>query len=293
MPPKTLVKRFRPVKVKEGAGFTVRRPVGGPHLTDAASDPFLLLDELGPETYAPGDFPGAPWHPHRGFDTVTYLKSGEGEHRDSMGNTGILRAGDCQWMTAASGIIHDEGRNHPGGLLHGFQLWVNLPAANKMDPPAYQDVPARVIPVVQPAPGVTVKVLAGRCAGADAVVQTKVPVVYADVMCASASAEWTHVESDPTMETIIAYVYRGAGAVNDHDVAEGDCLVFGPEGEDVRFRGGGEDGMDALLLVGKPIKEPIARCGPFVMNTREELTRCFRDYDEGKLATRKGTVRTF
>ena len=135
-----LIKKFKAHSQKEGAGFVVRRPIGGPHLLDSVADPFLLLDELGPVEYAKGEFPGAPWHPHRGFDTVMYLKEGEGAHRDSMGNSGVLRAGDCQWMTAASGIVHDEGRDHPGGTLHGFQCWVNLPAKHKMDPPKYQDV---------------------------------------------------------------------------------------------------------------------------------------------------------
>lgn len=146
-----------------------RRPPRTPPCV--GSSQFLLLDELGPTDYAPGEFKGAPWHPHRGFDTVMYLKQGEGKHQDSMGNSGILRAGDVQWMTAASGIEHDEGRDHPGGTLHGFQCWVNLPRQHKMDAPHYQDVPSCAIPVTQPAPGVSAKIIAGcdgdaRCCGA-------------------------------------------------------------------------------------------------------------------------------
>eukprot|EP00486_Rosalina_sp_Unknown_P014844 CAMPEP_0201593864 /NCGR_PEP_ID=MMETSP0190_2-20130828/191358_1 /ASSEMBLY_ACC=CAM_ASM_000263 /TAXON_ID=37353 /ORGANISM="Rosalina sp." /LENGTH=157 /DNA_ID=CAMNT_0048053257 /DNA_START=107 /DNA_END=577 /DNA_ORIENTATION=- len=118
-----IMKQFQAHSQKEGAGFTVHRPIGGYNMNEKESDPFLMLDELGPVVYGPGEFEGAPWHPHRGFDTVMYIKHGEGTHQDSMGTKGIIRAGDVQWMTAGSGIIHDEGKDHPGGLLHGFQMW--------------------------------------------------------------------------------------------------------------------------------------------------------------------------
>lgn len=297
MVPKVLLKRFKPKKLKEGAGFIVRRPVGDGQISDKESDPFLLLDELGPVTYKKGEFPGAPWHPHRGFDTVAYIKEGEGEHSDSMGNNGILRAGDCQWMTAASGIIHDEGKNHPGGLLHGFQCWVNLPTKHKMDPPAYQDVPSRVIPVVVPSPGVTIKIIAGRCAGKNAVVQTLVPIQYVDVMLA-ANKEFTHDEIDSRMTTTIVYIYRGSGMVDDQAVSDGDCLLLG-DGDSVTFKAsdsdsGSEDsGMDVLFLAGEKINEPIARHGPFVMNTIEEIEQCFEDYRNGTLVKHKATMRKF
>eukprot|EP01083_Nonionella_stella_P050197 133604_1 len=144
-----IVKHFQAHSQKEGAGFTVHRPIGSWHMNETESDPFLMLDEVGPKVYKIDEFEGAPWHPHRGFDTVMYMKSGEGTHQDSMGTKGILVAGDVQWMTAGSGIIHDEGKDHPGGLLHAFQMWVNLPKKYKMCDPQYQQITAKNFPFLE------------------------------------------------------------------------------------------------------------------------------------------------
>eukprot|EP00241_Pyramimonas_parkeae_P023103 CAMPEP_0114323210 /NCGR_PEP_ID=MMETSP0059-20121206/27728_1 /TAXON_ID=36894 /ORGANISM="Pyramimonas parkeae, Strain CCMP726" /LENGTH=278 /DNA_ID=CAMNT_0001451419 /DNA_START=175 /DNA_END=1012 /DNA_ORIENTATION=- len=272
---KKVERKFLAKKKKEGAGFIVRRPIGGSELSDEDADPFLLLDELGPVNYAKGEFPGAPWHPHRGFDTVMYFKQGEGTHSDSMGNTGTLHAGDCQWMTAASGIIHDEGRNHPGGVMHGFQMWVNLPAKHKMNPLA---------------PGVTAKIIAGECGGTPAVVQTLVPIQYIDFWV-NEGASFTHTVSTE-METCFCYVYKGEGTFSKGQKgSEGDMLLMG-SGDSLSFTGG-KGGMEFLLLAGKKLREPIARHGPFVMNTKQEIMQAFQDYQNGTLVKHKADMREF
>ena len=194
-------------KFTEGAGFEVYRPVGA-RIAKERSDPFLMLDELGPKDYRKNEFEGAPWHPHRGFDTVMYLKQGEGSHQDSSGNKGTLRAGDVQWMTAASGLQHDEGRDHPGGTLHGFQMWVNLPQANKMDPPSYHDISAKSIATFK-GNGITAKVIAGEVGGKKAIIQPKAEVQYVDFMC-EPGADYKHF-IPKSMTTVMAYVYKGGG----------------------------------------------------------------------------------
>ena len=202
---KTIKKRFCANKRTEGAGFVVRRPIGDTQISDEEADPFLLLDEVPRTHYAPGEFKGAPWHPHRGFDTVLYLKEGRGDHEDSLGNKGSLEAGDCQWMTAGSGILHHEGANHPGGWLHGFQCWVNLPRADKMTAPYYQDIKASQIPLVQCNERVRAKVIAGAAGEVEAVCQTRSPVQYIDFMLDAGGGYVHAVPSE--METVIVYVY--------------------------------------------------------------------------------------
>ena len=208
-----------------------------------------------------------------------------------MGNTGTLYAGDLQWMTAASGIEHDEGRGHPGGELHGFQLWVNLPKAHKMDPPAYQDVPSAKIPCFDVAPGVRVKVLAGECGGVPAVVQTKVPVQYLD-FTVSPGASYSHPVPE-TMATCFCYVSSGTGTFGPQarPAGQGAMVVFSADGGEVIFTGGDQE-LSFLLLAGQPIREPVARQGPFVMNTRAELETAFREYQNGTFIKEKATMRT-
>ena len=310
---------------REGAGFLVRRPIGGGQISDEEADPFLLLDHLPRTNYAPGEFPGAPWHPHRGFDTVMYLLEGQGSHEDSMGNKGTLYAGDCQWMTAGSGIQHNEGTGHPGGWLHGFQCWINLPRADKMCPPAYQDIRAATIPEVQCNDACSAKVLAGTCAGVDAVCQTRVPVQYLDFRVRRGGA-FEH-PLPPELETAICYVYKGKGRFGPEAAPgeEGDTLLLSASGP-VAFHASDDDELCFLLLTGRPIREPIVRYGcaaraiaarpapprpaargcparnlwadppppgrarrPFVMNTREEITKAFEDYQSGNLCRVKGT----
>ena len=309
MSQKNILKKFMAHTQREGGGFVIRRPIGGRELSDEEADPFLLLDELGPKDYRPGEFPGAPMHPHRGFDTVMHMLQGRCDHQDSMGNGGTLNAGDCQWMTAASGIEHDEGKNHPGGVLHGFQMWVNLPGSKKMKDPSYQDVPANAIPVIEINEFLSVKILTGECAGTKAVIETDTPVQYLDFRC-KVGASFTHpIPKD--MDTCIVYVYHGSGTFNSVTAGDGETLLLG-EGDVVTFecikklvqpvqgeRGRGEnvgnyqEDLRFLLLSGKKLKEPVARHGPFVMNTRAELVQAFEDYQNGTLCKVKGAMKTF
>mmetsp|Transcript_51095 Transcript_51095/g.159668 ORF Transcript_51095/g.159668 Transcript_51095/m.159668 type:complete len:299 (+) Transcript_51095:57-953(+) len=289
---KRVVKKFHAHSQREGAGFIVRRPIGGSSLSDQEADPFLLLDELPRTNYAPGEFPGAPWHPHRGFDTVMYMKEGRGDHEDSMGNKGSLTDGDCQWMTAGAGILHNEGTNHPGGYLHGFQCWINLPKEKKMTPPAYQDIRSSSIPVVTCNDKVKAKVIAGSCAGQDAVCQTIIPVQYIDFMV-QPGGEFTH-DVPAEMETVIFYVYKGSAMLGPEQVVakEGDTCLLDPRGgTKVWFKESQNEELGFLLLAGKPIREPISRYGPFVMNTKEEIRQAFLDYQSGQLCKIKGTMR--
>ena len=200
-------------------------------------------------------------------------------------------------MTAASGIEHHEGRDHPGGLLHGFQCWVNLPAKHKMDPPAYQDVPARAIPVVDAAPGVRAKVIAGECAGTRAVVQTRVAVHYVEFVV-QPGASFAHA-LPAELATVFCYVTSGDGVFGPEaapkTATEGDMLVMSPDGDAVRFAAPASASKPLLflLLAGAPIREPIVRHGPFVMNTRAEIQNCFAEYQAGTFIKHKGTMATF
>ena len=276
---------------REGAGFIVRRPVPTQGLDTV--DPFLLLDEMGPADYGPGEAVGAPDHPHRGFETITYMLEGEFEHEDSAGHRGVLRPGDVQWMTAGAGIVHSEMPSHEirekGGRVHGFQIWVNLPAKLKMTRPRYQEVSAGKIPEAKSADGrARVRVIAGEALGARAVIDTYIPIVYQD---------WTiDAGADVTVplareEQAMAYVFQGAVVVGEREVRDGQLALLGA-GDDVRFRGAAGGGR-LLLLAGVPIKEPVARYGPFVMNTQAEIVEAVRDYQSGRMGeiTRTAEVR--
>ena len=270
----------------EGGGFTIRRSIGSAFSSEE-TDPFLMLDELPLTTYRPGEFPGAPWHPHRGMDTVMYVKQGTCGHEDSMGNKGVLKDGDCQWMTAASGIEHNEGTGHPGGPLHGFQCWINLPAKHKMDPPAYNDMSASSIPSIAPAAGVRAKVIVGECGGVKSLISPIVEVQYLDFML-EGNAAYEHA-LPATFETCIVHVYRGAGAFGKEatQAKEGQCLLFGG-GTSVAFAAG-DGGCDFLLLAGVPLREPVVWHGPFVMNTQAQIQECFRDLQSGNFIKSKAT----
>jgi hypothetical protein len=269
----------------EGAGFVVRRPVpthGTTHL-----DPFLLIDEMGPADYGPGEAAGAPDHPHRGFETVTYMLEGEFEHEDSAGHRGSLRPGDVQWMTAGGGIIHSEMPSKEirerGGRVHGFQIWINLPARLKMTTPRYQEVPAAKIPTAESADGrAKVRVIAGEALGVRAVIDTHVPIVYQD---------WTlEPGADVSIDVAgaqraLVYVFGGSAIVGDgegaREVKDGQLALL-TGGDVVRLRGAGERAR-MLLLAGVPCAEPIARYGPFVMNTQQEIAQAVRDYQSGRM----------
>jgi redox-sensitive bicupin YhaK (pirin superfamily) len=251
-------------------------------------DPFLLLDHLGPVTWGPGEGIGAPDHPHRGFETVTYLLSGEMQHKDSAGHSGSLRPGDVQWMTAGAGVVHSELPSDAfmkhGGVMHGFQLWVNLPARDKMIPPRYQDIPAARIPGAASADGkVKVRVIAGESLGMSAVIETRTPILYLHFTLRPGGAITQPV---PENFNALAYVIRGELRAGDTGrvVSEGQMARFG-SGNAVRLA---VDDMaaepaDLLLLAGQPLNEPVERYGPFVMNTRQEIVQAIRDFNEGRL----------
>jgi quercetin 2,3-dioxygenase len=278
---------------REGAGFIVRRPFPTQGLE--LVDPFLLLDEMGPVDYGPGEAVGAPDHPHRGFETITYMLEGEFEHEDSAGHRGVLQPGDVQWMTAGGGIVHSEMPSQrireKGGRVHGFQIWVNLPAKLKMTRPRYQEVSAGEIPEGVSADGrARVRVIAGEALGARAVIDTHIPIVYQD---------WT-IEAGADVSVAVsrgqqamAYVFQGAVLLGDEgrEIRDGQLALFAP-GDAVRFRGTPGAGR-LLLLAGVPIAEPVARYGPFVMNTQQEIVQAVRDYQSGRMGeiTRTAEVR--
>jgi redox-sensitive bicupin YhaK (pirin superfamily) len=272
-----IARRVRGQAASDGAGVRLTRIIGGSQLPDL--DPFLLLDEFGSDK--PGDYiAGFPSHPHRGFETVTYMLDGRMRHKDNHGNEGLLTPGSVQWMTAGRGIVHSEMPEQESGLMRGFQLWVNLPAKDKMTAPQYQEFSAERIPVAQPAQGVRAKVIAGRIGDVvGPVQQPATDPTYLDLTLES-GAVFEHVL--PSGHSAFAYVYEGAANVEGEDVApKGDLLVFGP-GEAVRVAAGGAR-TRIILVAGRPLNEPVARYGPFVMNTKEQIMQAFVDYQEGRL----------
>ena len=268
----------------EGAGFVVRRPLPSPGLSLQLADPFLLLDEMGPIDYAPGAALGAPDHPHRGFETVTYLLAGAAEHQDSAGHRGTTRAGDVQWMTAGSGIVHSElpakHLREGGGRMHGFQIWVNLPARLKRTPPRYQAVPAATMPTGRSSDGLAeVKVIAGQALDVGAAIATHTPIVYLDWTLQPGAEVWVDLPQD---HTGLVYVFGGAALVGEgrRKVADGQLAVLAP-GDRLLLRS--DQGARLLVLGGVPHGEPIAHYGPFVMNTQTEIQEAIQDYQSGRM----------
>jgi hypothetical protein len=270
----------------EGGGFVVRRPF--PTAALDFLDPFLLLDEMGPADYGPGEAVGAPDHPHRGFETVTYMLEGTFEHEDSAGHKGAIRPGDVQWMTAGRGVVHSEmptkDIREKGGRIHGFQVWVNLPARDKKMAPRYQEVPASGIPEGKSPDGrARVRVIAGEALGVRAVIDTRTPIVYQD---------WTlepgAVVDQPLPEAMRAFVYvfegRAVIGPEARELRDGHAAVLGP-GDAVRLAVATDAGHPArlLLLAGEPLNEPVARYGPFVMNTDLEIRQAIADFRSGRL----------
>jgi hypothetical protein len=255
------------------------RVIGGPALSEL--DPFLLFDEF--RSDQAGDYiAGFPDHPHRGFETVTYMLAGRMRHRDNQGNSGLLTAGSVQWMTAGRGIVHSEMPEQEDGLMWGFQLWVNLPGRDKMTAPRYQDIEPARVPTLQPAPGVTLRLLAGEYGGQSGPVSgiDATQPVYVDLQLeAGARAELPL----PTTHNAFAYVYEGAAKLGDaaQPTARGELAQLGAGDRVVAAAHGG--GRTRLVVIaGRPLGEPVARYGPFVMNTREEIMQAFADFQAGR-----------
>jgi hypothetical protein len=306
----------RPSPVIEGAGVRLLRSIGGVALD--YHDPFLLLDHF--ESDDPDDYlAGFPLHPHRGIETVTHMLAGEVDHKDTLGNAGTIGPGDAQWMTAGGGIMHEEMPRPRGGRMAGFQLWVNMPAALKLSRPRYQDVSAATIPLVERPGGVRVRVVAGQVDG----VRGPVTAIYAEpeYLDVELPARGSFTQAVPRGHAAFAYVYRGsllpgpgadgrpdtehvrgADAAGDADPGRGaddgegggtSGVVSAPalavlgDGDEVMLRGGVQGGR-ALLVSGAPLGEPIARYGPFVMNTRAELEQALRDLRDGSFVWTEG-----
>ena len=269
----------------EGGGFPVRRPFPTQSLDHV--DPFLLLDEMGPIVTAPNEAKGAPDHPHRGFETVTYMLSGQFQHRDSAGHAGTLNPGDVQWMTAGAGVVHSEmpsaAFQKTGGKMHGFQLWVNLPRRDKMIKPRYQDTASAKIPVVEKG-GVRVKVIAGESLGAKAVIDTRTPILYLHFTIQPGASIDQPVPRD--FQGFV-HVFGGSGLIGREPkpVADGQAALLAGDGDSVRLavHADAKQPMEALLIAGVPLREPVARYGPFVMNTREEIMQAMEDYRAGRM----------
>lgn len=273
----------------EGEGFPVRRAFAGVDLADL--DPFIHLDQMGEVHYAPGEPKGTPWHPHRGFETVTYIIDGTFEHQDSHGGGGLITNGDTQWMTAGAGILHIEAPPEElvmsGGLFHGFQLWVNLPGKDKFLPPRYQDLRGGDVALLStPDGGTLIRLIAGDLAGHQGPGATHTPMAMLHATLSPGARLELPWRKD---FNALAYVLNGTGGFGmDHVPARmGNLAVFGPGdaitiSADERQETRSPD-MDVLVLGGLPIKEPIAWAGPFVMNTRAELVQAYEDYQAGRL----------
>jgi len=292
--------RWRPVvktvtahRQKEGEGFEVRRPFPGMNL--ALADPFLLLDHLGAVEYGPGEAKGAPWHPHRGFETVTYMLDGAFEHTDSTGGGGLITEGATQWMTAGAGVLHSELPPQDfvakGGLFHGVQLWVNLPKSLKWTPARYQDITAgETVLLSSDDGGGLLRVIAGDLAGHRGPGATRTPITYVHATVgpgARLALPW------PEDFNALVYVLAGRGTVGPdrQPLREGQLAVFGP-GAALQLQAAAEQdyngsrtGWEVLLLGGLPIREPVARYGPFVMNTKAEIVQAVEDFQAGRLGT--------
>ncbi|SAK66307.1 pirin domain-containing protein [Caballeronia glebae] len=268
----------------EGGGFVVYRPFPTRLLMDF--DPFLLLDEMGPTDYAPGEAKGAPDHPHRGFETVTYMLEGEFGHKDSAGHSGTLRAGDVQWMTAGAGVVHSEMPAEEftsrGGRVHGLQLWVNLPQRDKMIAPHYQEIPSTQIPVATSEDGkVSVKVIAGEALGVKAAIETRTPILYQHFSLAPGGKVELPVPRD---YRVFAYPLSGTALYGPQSqpVRAQQMVIFRHDSDTIALAAG-EEPVELLLIGGVPLKEPVVRYGPFVMNTEDEIRQAVTDYQAGRM----------
>jgi len=268
----------------EGGGFQIRRALPAPGVRYV--DPILMIDEMGPVDYAPGEAIGAPDHPHRGFETVTYMLDGEFEHRDSAGQAGRLQPGDVQWMTAGRGVVHSEMPSarilKEGGRVHGFQIWVNLPAHLKMTAPRYQEVAASQIPEASSADGLArVRVIAGEALGVTARIDTHTPIVYQHWMLQPGANVDQPVAKDCNA---LLYVFSGELIASGHLLVDGEMGVLGA-GDSVNLSvpASASGTTQLLLLGGVPLGEPVVQHGPFVMNTQQEIAQAIQDYQQGRM----------
>jgi redox-sensitive bicupin YhaK (pirin superfamily) len=262
-------------ETSDGAGVRLTRVIGGPQLPQF--DPFLLLDHFVSDD--PDDYIGGfPPHPHRGFETVTYLLAGQVEHRDNAGHTGLLETGGVQWMTAGRGVIHSEMPQQQDGLLSGFQLWVNLPAEQKMTDPRYQEFDRQAIPLEERADGVEIRVVAGRTSQhtTGPVSQLETPALFFDI---TLPADTRFIEPLPQAYNGFVYLIEGAASI-DGTKLEGGNLAVLDQGESIEIAAQASSRL--LLVAGEPLNEPIARRGPFVMNSEAELQQAFNDYQAGR-----------
>ena len=268
-------RRFRGMPASDGAGVRLNRLVGRPGLPDL--DPFLMLDEFRSDQAA--DYlAGFPEHPHRGFETVTYMLAGRMRHGDNQGNVGLLRPGSVQWMTAGRGIVHSEMPEQENGLMWGFQLWVNLPAKDKMTAPRYQDIEPEAIPVVNLPGGVAVKVIVGRVGATEGAVSgIATDPTYLDVHLPAGTS---FAQPVPEGHNAFVYVYDGEAAVGDETLPRGELAVLGDGGE-IRVAAGTAPAR-LLIVAGRPLGEPVARYGPFVMNTEAQIRQAMADYQAGR-----------
>ena len=274
----------------EGEGFPVRRAFAGATITDL--DPFIHMDQMGEVNYAPGEPKGTPWHPHRGFETVTYIIDGTFDHQDSNGGGGRITNGDTQWMTAGAGILHIEAPPEElvvsGGLFHGIQLWVNLPRANKWNPPRYQDIRGGEAAFLTTTDGgALLRVIAGEVGDHTGPGSTFTPITLVHASVSPGAKVQLPWRSD---FNALAYVLAGEGSVGaaNRPIHKGQLGIFG-EGDALTFSAAPKQGespnFEVLLLGGRPIREPVVHYGPFVMNTKEEIEQALADFQAGKLGT--------
>ena len=273
-----ILNKIKGIATADGAGVRLTRFIGSPSMP--ILDPFLMLDEFGSEK--PGDYIGGfPSHPHRGFETVTYMLDGRMRHKDNHGNEGLLTPGSVQWMTAGRGIVHSEMPEQEQGLMRGFQLWINLPASEKMTAPKYQEFDAKQIPLVSLANGARIKVIAGEVGDVTGPVQQlATQPIYLDVLL-GAGLSFEH--GLPAAHNAFVYVYKGALnlLVNDekHPIQTSELVSLTP-GDAVRFEASSETRF--IFVAGKPLNEPVARYGPFVMNTQAEIQQAIVDFQAGR-----------
>lgn len=263
----------------DGAGVKLSRVIGQRQLD--MLDPFLMLDEF--RSDQPGDYlAGFPNHPHRGFETVTYMLAGRMRHGDNQGNSGLLSAGSVQWMTAGRGIIHSEMPEQEDGLMWGFQLWVNLPASDKMTAPRYQDIAPERVPIIRPADGVELRVIAGRFGDTEGPINgVATEPVYLDVSLQAGSSIDVPLPPD---HNAFAYVFQGSALIGatgaEQAIARGTLAVLS-QGGSMRLSASSEPAR-LILVAGRPLREPVAKYGPFVMNTQQQLAEAVQDYQAGR-----------